>query len=153
MLDFGIVSFFRNIIIFSNLTTDYLQEIRFQPKLGLKVNLGEMKEDFEFQLENHRIFHHGFVHNININVHYQYVKKIENGQYPDFLKLEQDIKQFLQNYPNETDYWEIINKELAKILLVKYPQLSSITLKLHVKPDVKVTRPRSSTVTLTRYQQ
>ncbi len=153
MLDFGIVSFLPNIIIFSNFTKEYLQETKSQPKVEINAELREMTEDFDFQLENYRIFHHGFTHNININVQYQYVKGIENGQYPDFLKLEQDIKQFLVNYPNETDFWEIINKELAKMLLVKYPQISSITLKIHVQPDVKVTRPRSSTVTLTRYQQ
>ncbi|KAF3888223.1 MULTISPECIES: hypothetical protein [Nostocales] len=153
MLDFGIVGFLSNLIIFSDFTKEYSQESQFQPKVEFNANLREMSEDFNFKLENYRMLHHGFVHNINIDVRYQYVKGIANGQYPDFLKLEEDIKQFLGNYPNETDYWEIINKELAKMLLVKYPQLSSITLKIDVPPDVKVARPRSSTVTLTRYQQ
>jgi hypothetical protein len=151
MLDFGVLSFLPNIIIFSNFTKEYLQENKVQPKIELNTNLREMKEDFDFQLKNYRILHHGFVHNIDIDIRYQYIKGISNGQYPDFLKLEDDIKQFLVNYPNETDYWEIINKDLAKMLLVKYPQLSSITLKIYVHPDAKVTRPRSSTVTLSRY--
>ncbi|MUG93792.1 hypothetical protein F7734_15765 [Scytonema sp. UIC 10036] len=153
MLDFGVISFLTNIIIFSNFTKEYLQRDKYQPKVEVNANLREMTEDFDFQLENYRILHHGFVHDINVNVRYQYVKGISNGQYPDFLKLEEDIKQFLVQYPNETDYWEIINKELAKMLLVKYPQLSSITIKIHVHPDAKVTKPRSSTVTLTRYQE
>ncbi|GAA6616670.1 hypothetical protein [Scytonema sp. NUACC26] len=68
MLDFGVVSFLPNIIIFSNFTKEYLQENKVQPQIEVNANLRQMTEDFDFQLENYKILYHGFVHNINIDV-------------------------------------------------------------------------------------
>ncbi|ELR96406.1 hypothetical protein, partial [Gloeocapsa sp. PCC 73106] len=40
-------------------------------------------------------------------------------EYPEFVSLVNYIQDFLVNYPNETDFWEILNKNLTEALLVE----------------------------------
>jgi hypothetical protein len=133
-----------------NITKIYLNSSISKQKIIAFSNFNQIIEEFEFYLENYKIFHHEFIHKINIDVRYRYINRIDDSQYPDFLKLEQDIKQFLNNYHNDTDYWEIVNKKLAKLLFDKYQQFSFLAIKIYVFPDKKVKRSRSSIVTLSR---
>jgi hypothetical protein len=72
------------------------------------------------------------------------------SQYPDFTDILKDIQGFLNNYPNETDYWEILNKKLTQRVLRKYPVLSSVTSEMQVSPSAMIPYTRSTIVT--RYQ-
>ena len=40
-------------------------------------------------------------------------------EYPDFIPIAEFINNFLVNYPNETDFWEILNKNLIRTLLTQ----------------------------------
>ena len=75
---------------------------------------------------------------------------ISNIEYPDFLSVAKDIQDFLTNYPNDGDYWEIVNKKLTQMVLEKYPVLSSITSEMQVSPSRLNSYIRSSIAT--RYQ-
>ncbi|HSB29174.1 MAG TPA: hypothetical protein VLE19_15010 [Pyrinomonadaceae bacterium] len=88
--------------------------------------------------------------NLNISVRYRYAAGISNTDYPDFRWLEKDIETMLNNYPNETDYWEIVNKQMTSMLLKKYRSLASVTIELEVSPSSVVPFLRSSKVTRNR---
>jgi len=91
--------------------------------------------------------HQSELNNLNIKVRVRYENGIIESKYPDFRAIAKDIEDFLNNYPNKTDYWEIVNKKLTLLVLKKYPMLSSITSEIQVSPSQKVSYLRSSIVT------
>jgi hypothetical protein len=104
-------------------------------------------EEFSFQIQNFKINHQGEVNNLNVKVRYSYETGISKSDYPDFLALVRDIEGFLNNYPNKTDYWEILNKNLTLKLMTKYPMLSRMTCEIQVSASKSVRYVRSSIVT------
>jgi len=110
------------------------------------------QEIFAFQVPNHPIQHQkGAI--VNIKVAYRLTPEtIAQDAYPDFVPIKKDIDQFLVKYPNEVDFWEIMNKKLVQFILDKYPQMSSLSIELDVFPTPSEAVPRSSIVYSTRPQ-
>lgn len=107
-------------------------------------------EEFSFSLKDFKIDHQGENNNLNISISYRYVVHITKSEYPDFRWLAKDVETLLTNYPNEDDYWEIVNKEVTSLLFKKYPALTSVTCELKVDPSPLVPYSRSSRVTRER---
>lgn len=110
------------------------------------------QEIFSFGISNYAIGHqNGAI--LNIKVAYRLTPAaIAKNDYPDFVPIVKEIGTYLTNYPNNTDYWEIVNKNLVKRLLSKYPQMSSLSLELGVMPTPNAPFARSSLVRSTRPQ-
>ncbi len=113
-------------------------------------NFALLTEEFSFLIEDFKMNHQSAINNLNIKVRYGYENGILESKYPDFRVIVKDIEDFLNNYPNKVDYWEILNKNLTLIVLKKYPMLSSITSEIQVSPSQLIPYLRSSIVT--RYQ-
>ncbi|HET8783218.1 MAG TPA: hypothetical protein VFM63_12420 [Pyrinomonadaceae bacterium] len=111
---------------------------------------GAPVEEFSFLIKDFQLDHQTEHHNLNISISYRYVANITKPQYPDFRWLAKDVETFLTNYPNEDDYWEIVNKEVTSMLMRKYTALASLTCEFKVDPSGKVPYTRSSRVTRTR---
>ena len=111
---------------------------------------GQLKEEFSFLIKNFKVDHQTESNNLNISISYRYVVNISNSDYPDFRLLAKDVETFLTNYPNEDDYWEIVNKNLTLFLLRKYSALSSITIEVTADPTRLDPYVRSSRVTRER---
>jgi hypothetical protein len=111
---------------------------------------GLLVEEFSFSLKDFKIDHQGENNTLNILISYRYVANITKAEYPDFRWLAKDVETLLTNYPNEDDYWEIVNKEMTSLLLKKYPALISVTCELKVDPSHNVPYSRSSRVTRER---
>lgn len=107
-------------------------------------------EEFSFSLRDFKIDHQGETNTLNISISYRYVANITKSEYPDFRWLAKDVETLLNNYPNEDDYWEIVNKEVTSLLLKKYPAITSVTCELKVDPSRNVQFTRSSRVTRER---
>ncbi|MEN3329251.1 MAG: hypothetical protein V7638_4058 [Acidobacteriota bacterium] len=107
-------------------------------------------EEFSFLMKDFKIDHQGETNNLNISISYRYLPNIAKSDYPDFRLLAKDVETLLTNYPNEDDYWEIVNKQLTALLLKKYPALMSVTCELKVDPSRIVPYTRSSRVTRER---
>lgn len=110
----------------------------------------EQEEVFSFQILTYPIKHQeGAI--LNLQVTYRLTPEaIAVNDYPDIVAIKKDIDRFLVNYPNETDYWEIMNKNLVKFILDKYPQMASLKIELGVMPTVAEPFYRSSVVKTTR---
>jgi sugar lactone lactonase YvrE len=109
----------------------------------------QLTQKWNFTLANYPINHQG-LNNLNIDVNYKYKDGIQNYQYPDFVPIYKSIDNLLVNYPNETDFWEIVNKNLTEKVLADNPAISSVTVNLDVLPTNKLPYERSSTVTRTQ---
>ena len=109
----------------------------------------QLAQKGNFTVANYPIDHQG-LNNLNIDVNYQYQNGIENSQYPDFVPIYKSIDNLLVNYPNETDFWEILNKNVTQKVLAENPALSSVTVNLDILPTNRLPYDRSSTVTRTQ---
>src|ERR671932_747171 len=109
----------------------------------------QLTQKWNFTLAKYPINHQG-LNNLNIDVNYKYKDGIQNYQYPDYVPIYKSIENFLVNYPNETDFWEIVNKKLTEKVLADNPTISSLTVNLDVLPTNRLPYERSSTVTRTQ---
>ena len=94
--------------------------------------------------------HQGQANNLNISISYRYAANITKADYPDFRWLAKDVETFLTNYPNEDDYWEIVNKQITALLLKKYKGVVAVTCEIKVDPSSVVPYTRSSRVSRER---
>lgn len=111
---------------------------------------GVLTEEFSFLLKDFKINHQGENNNLNITIWYRYKSNISNVDYPDFTMVARDIETLLSNYPNDGDYWEIVNKRITLMVLEKYPAIIKITSQLQVSPSPKTGYLRSSITTRDR---
>ena len=114
------------------------------------VQAQKLSEEFSFTLKDFKINHQGETNTLNISISYRYVRNITNADYPDFRWLARDVETLLSNYPNKTDYWEIVNKQITSLLMKKYPAVASLTCELKVEPSHLVPYARASRVTRER---
>jgi len=121
-----------------------------QATISKYENFALLTEEFSFLIQDFKMNHQSAINNLNIKVRYGYENGILESKYPDFRVIVKDIEDFLNNYPNKVDYWEILNKNLTLTVLKKYPMLSSITSEIQVSPSQLIPYLRSSIVT--RYQ-
>ena len=110
-------------------------------------NSDSLTEEFSFLIQDFKMNHQSDINILNIKVRYCYETAISNSKYPDFRLIAKDVQDFLENYPNKTDYWEIVNKQMTLTMLKKYPMLSSIKSEIQVSPSQSVPYLRSSIVT------
>jgi len=111
---------------------------------------GSLVEEFSFLLKDFRMDHQGQANNLNISISYRYAANITKADYPDFRWLAKDVETLLNNYPNEDDYWEIVNKQITALLLKKYPGVVAVTCEIKVDPSSVVPYTRTSRVTRER---
>ena len=107
-------------------------------------------EEFSFLLKDFKMDHQGEVNNVNISVRLRYKPNVSDSEYPDFRAVAKDIETLLSNYPNKTDYWEIVNKKITSLVLTKYAVVTKIASEIQVSPSAGVPYQRSSTVTRER---
>lgn len=107
---------------------------------------GPLVEEFSFLLKDFRMDHQGQANNLNISISYRYTANIKKADYPDFRWLAKDAETFLTNYPNEDDYWEIVNKQITALLLKKYSGVAAVTCEIKVDPTSVVPYTRTSRV-------
>ncbi|MEM6256098.1 MAG: hypothetical protein AAF821_24560 [Cyanobacteria bacterium P01_D01_bin.156] len=96
----------------------------------------EPGEFFGFKLENYAIEHQGGV-TVDIDVAYRLMASYDAdySDYPDFLPILRDTQQFIGEYSNETDYWEMLNRNLVEHLLDKYQQLAALRVGITILPE------------------
>jgi len=109
-----------------------------------------MVEEFSILLKDFKIEHQGENNNLNITIQYRYRVNISGAEYPDFRSVAKDVETFLTNYPNENDYWEILNKKITLLVLDKYPPITKVSCQIQVSPSALVPYLRSSIVTRER---
>jgi hypothetical protein len=118
------------------------------------------RESWSFSIEDYAIQHQG-IHVIDMMVNYDYrpgLGATNPLEYPDFVPVAGFMTDFLVDYPNERDFWEILNRKLVEALLtdpIPTPWGSDyrlaevvdrLSLTLTVHPEISIPFTRSSTV-------
>lgn len=123
---------------------------RNQKPVATTAKSGVLVEEFSFLIKDFKIDHQGEHNNLNITISYRYKAHLANAEYPDFTLIARDIETLLTNYPNEEDYWEILNKKITLMVFEKYPAITRITSQIQVSPSPKNSYLRSSIATRDR---
>jgi hypothetical protein len=142
----GIVSFFLivNSILFTNVFVGNASSDRtYSHSL---VDRESSHEKADIQLKNYTIKHQG--RNV-LDIEVKYLDRVpgSRSKAEKNLLLTRQLRELLEKYPNEDDYWEIVNCSLTKKLLQQNQDLSSIKIAITVHPSRKFPYYRTSNVT------
>lgn len=117
----------------------------------MTTQINPSEETFSFQLLDYEIEHQGeAVIDLKVDLDLKEgIGEDDPFEYPDFVPIRDYITDFLVDYPNETDFWEILNKNLVTSLLTEPipldEVLDSITVDIDVQPGSSgIETPRSS---------
>jgi hypothetical protein len=99
-------------------------------------------------IEQYAIQHQG-PHILGIKINCTPKLQRSDQDFSEASRLYSEIDQFLINYPNNMDYWEIVNRKLTSAILQAHPSLASVTVSLKVLPNQREPYTRSTTVTRT----
>ncbi|HEY5883302.1 MAG TPA: hypothetical protein VIT88_01370 [Pyrinomonadaceae bacterium] len=114
------------------------------------TKLGVLIEEFSFLIKDFKIDHQGEHNNLNITIRYRYKAGVTKAEYPDFTLVLKDIEAMLTSYPNEGDYWEIVNKKITLMVLEKYPSITRVNSEIQFSPSRNTPYLRSSIATRER---
>lgn len=106
-----------------------------------------IEKHWDLTMKNHMMQHHQGFQALNITVECTFD---QTNLTPKLFAMYGEIDQFLSRYPNETDYWEVINRELAKTILQYHSELSSVSITLEILPNERIPYNRASIVTQNR---
>lgn len=124
-----------------------LIEVQDQTSIKRSKPVGALVERFGFSISDFKMDHQGEKNTLNIVIRYRYRPNLSKPEYPDFTLIAKDIENLLSNYPDKTEYWELVNKRLTQMVLQKYSALAEITSQIEVAPTPSVRYPRTSMVT------
>lgn len=81
----------------------------------------DFDESFSFEISDYGLDHQGgAIVDIDVELEFKEgIGAISPFDYPEFVSIVNFIKDYLVRYPNETDFWEILNKNLAAALLTE----------------------------------
>ncbi|MEM9976314.1 MAG: hypothetical protein AAF808_01670 [Cyanobacteria bacterium P01_D01_bin.2] len=119
----------------------------FAPSLASNVyphHLSTVAQDIATSPSSIVILHQGMSSHIDFFLQYGLN---DGGSNLEDDTLIRDVAELLMNYPEDYDYWEIVNVSITQNLLEKYPQLDYITLQLEIHPRTRVPYHCVSTVT------
>ena len=122
----------------------------------LPVCLVAQSEDFvvtsevlEMTIERLGIDHQG-PQVIDLHIAATFRDGMVQADYPDFRILYDDLHEWMEAYPNETDFWETLTKYLPTEVLKNYPTIEEVTLSIVVYPERSITYPHTVRVTMRR---
>jgi hypothetical protein len=82
-------------------------------------------EAVSFVMMNYEIHHQG-INKLDIKISYWYGKQLKNNGYVNDSVLRFRVDSVLSHYPNTTDWWEIVNKNLTRFIMDQYPHIDSL---------------------------
>jgi hypothetical protein len=118
------------------------------------------KESWVFSLDDYAVQHQG-VHVIDLDISYDYRPGLgltNPFEYPNFVPIANFVNDFILSYPNETDFWEILNRKLVGALLTEAiptpygsdyrlgEMVDDLAITLTVHPYTAIPYSRASTV-------
>lgn len=112
------------------------------------IDIDNPQKKTQIAIKNYRIKHQGLnTLNIVIEYSYHYGLAIANAFNTDLIYRQLNL--LLINYPNEEDFWEVMNCYLTEGILKLNPQLSEVTITIAVHPNGEFPYHRSTTVNQT----
>ena len=109
-----------------------------------------LQESYSIKIEKLNVNLDNGKHIVDIDAIWSFRENPEAGDYIDSNIVISDIKKFLAEYPNKSDFWEVVNRNLTKYLIEKFKNLKSMTIKIDVLASKMDTYEHYSLVEATR---
>jgi|GEM_PF-3382014 len=109
-------------------------------------------QNWSFSVKGYAVEHHHMANTVNIAVKYSLKESSTALNTANFTPLLNRVTQFLVEYPNEDDYWEVVNCRLTETILQEHSEMRSLTISLEVLPRDTVLYIGISTVTATEHE-
>jgi hypothetical protein len=106
-------------------------------------------QNWSFSVKGYAVEHQHIANTINIAVKYSLKESSTALNAANFMPLLNRMTQFFVEYPNEDDYWEVVNRRLTEMILQEHPEMRSITISLEVLHRDTIPHTGISTVTAT----
>jgi len=117
-------------------------ESQYSSQAPFKLDQAGASEQVGFSVRNLRICHQNEWRNMTVDLEYD----VDSMQNPvDVQKVKKHVLEFLNNYPNQADFWEIMNTKLIRSLIDLFPEIRSLRSKLSLAPDRTLSFHRAST--------
>ncbi|MBE9112140.1 hypothetical protein IQ273_22300 [Nodosilinea sp. LEGE 07298] len=93
------------------------------------------------------IYNQGMLNQVNIQLDYVIG---DGSEYPSRRELLSTAVAAIDQYPDQNQYWEVLNRSTTQALIQKYPNIQYLSLSLEVSP--RPTIPYTCTSTVTRWR-
>lgn len=111
------------------------------------IDDSEATERLGFFVRGIKICHQGEWRHMTVSLEY------ESEINSDVQEVKNFVRSFLEQYDNATDYWEVMNTKLVRMLAKEFPSIHTLKSKLSLAPDRTLFFPRESTVEYGRERQ
>lgn len=91
-----------------------------------------LNEFYNVEVKKFHVFLDNAEHDIDIDITWNFPINPTPEDYIDSNLVVNTAKTFLKEYPNKSDFWEVINHKLVKMMIDKFPRIKSISIKLDV---------------------
>lgn len=109
-------------------------------------------QNWSVSVKGYAVEHHHMANTVNIAVKYALKESSTALNTANFMPLLNRVTQFLVEYPNENDYWEVVNRRLTETILQEHPEIRSLTISLEVLPRDPIPYTGISTVTAIEHE-
>jgi hypothetical protein len=110
---------------------------------GSILNESQVVETSSISIKDLKIYHQNLWRNLSVFLEYE-IEANENSLNKDSLK--DHAIDFLKQYKNPTDFWEIINNQMVQSIVKDFSDIQTLKSTFLVKPDEKLILTRFSTV-------
>lgn len=100
-------------------TASYAQEI-------------SLNEFYSVEVKKFNVFIDNAKHDIDIYITWNFKTNPTPDDYIDSNLVVNTVKTFLKEYPNKSDFWEVVNHKLTSHMIDKFKQVKSFSIKLDV---------------------
>lgn len=100
-------------------------------------------EHLGFFVRGMKICHQGEWRNLSVTLEYE---SDLGSKATDVQSVKAYLRGFLESYPNTTDFWEIMNRNLIRSLTQEFPGINTLKTVLDLAPDKTLSFHRQSIV-------
>ncbi len=105
---------------------------------GTLFENGQLREFYGFDLPGQATDHQN-AGEFDLSVWFEYEQNLEPNEIPNVLMVRLNVANFITNYPNNTDFFEIYSKNMAANLLDGFSNIANVNIRFDVPPnDVEV---------------
>jgi hypothetical protein len=109
-------------------------------------------QNWGFSIKGYPIKHQHMENIVNIAFKYSLKESSTALNTTNFMSLLNCITQFFVEYSDEDDYWEVMNRRLAEMILQEHPEMRSLSVSLEILPRDTIPYVSISTVTVTHQE-
>lgn len=92
----------------------------------------KLKECYAVEIQHLKVTLDNAQHDLTINLGWSFKTNPTTADYIDSNIMINETKKFLSDYPTKSDFFEVVNHNLAKHLIEKFKTVKAVSIKISV---------------------